>query len=55
VAQIHIHLVLPQGLPEERRAALLAVAAHCTVHNSLTMPPKVSIDLGAAPDALISA
>jgi putative redox protein len=54
VAQIHIHLVPPDGVPEQRRPALLAVATHCIVHNSLTTPPEVSIDLMGAPDALVS-
>jgi uncharacterized OsmC-like protein len=48
VGQIKLHLDLPAGLPQERRAALLAVASHCTVHNTLTTPPEVSIDLGEA-------
>lgn len=35
------------ALPEGRRAALVAVASHCTVHNSLERPPLVAIDLVA--------
>jgi len=34
---------VPEGVPEERLGALLAVASHCTVHNSLTVPPTISI------------
>jgi uncharacterized OsmC-like protein len=48
VGQINLHIDLPAGLPQERRAALLAVAGHCTVHNTLATPPEVSIDLGEA-------
>jgi putative redox protein len=33
------------GLPERRRDALLAVASHCTVHNTLRQEPSVSIEL----------
>jgi LmbE family N-acetylglucosaminyl deacetylase/uncharacterized OsmC-like protein len=45
VGAIDIHVVAPEGLPEERRDGLLAVAGHCTVHNSITTPPDISIDL----------
>ncbi|TMR95446.1 OsmC family protein [Nonomuraea basaltis] len=33
------------GVPEQRRAGLLAVASHCTLHNTLHQPPQVSIEL----------
>jgi uncharacterized OsmC-like protein len=45
VAAIRITVQVPEGLPTERRAALAAVASHCTVHNSLTTAPKVTITL----------
>jgi putative redox protein len=45
VGAVHIMLRPPAGLPAQRRDALLAVASHCTVHNSLTTPPHVSITL----------
>jgi len=32
-------------LPADRRDAFLAVASHCTVHNSLAQPPLVQITL----------
>ena len=48
VSEIMLHIELPAGIPEEKRPPLLAVASHCTVHNSLITPPKVSIDLGSA-------
>ncbi|MGN6607129.1 MAG: OsmC family protein [Jatrophihabitans sp.] len=35
----------PTGLPDERRAGFLAVASHCTVHNSLDVPPAVTVSL----------
>ncbi len=47
VGEITVEVTTPKGLPEERRAALLAVASHCTVHNSLEQPPAVSIGLAA--------
>jgi len=45
VATVHLTVRAPADLPAERRSALAAVAAHCTVHNSLTTPPAVTIDL----------
>ena len=43
VAGVDIQLIPPASLPDERREAFLAVARHCTVHNSLEMPPEVSV------------
>lgn len=43
VSDVDIRIRLPEGVPEERVAALLAVASHCTVHNSLTAPPAVTV------------
>lgn len=45
VGEIRAEITLPDGVPEERRSALLAVALHCTVHNSLEHPPQVVIGL----------
>jgi uncharacterized OsmC-like protein len=48
VARITLRL---RGLPElseQRRAALLAVVEHCTVHNSIRQAPQVHIELDAA-------
>jgi uncharacterized OsmC-like protein len=45
VAEITVDITLPVGVPEERREALLAVASHCTVHNSLTNPTSVTVAL----------
>lgn len=47
VGEINLTVTVPAGVPEERRAALLAVASHCTVHNTLEQPPQVTIDLAA--------
>jgi putative redox protein len=49
VAAVRILVSTPDGLPETRRAGLLAVASHCTVHNTLEQPPPVSIQLGPGP------
>lgn len=45
VAEIDVRLILPEGVPAGRRDALLAVAEHCTVHNTLTTPPEVRITI----------
>ncbi|QES47071.1 osmotically inducible protein OsmC [Streptomyces venezuelae] len=47
VASVRIVIVPPPGLPEQRRAGLLAVASHCTVHNTLRHPPEIGIELEA--------
>lgn len=43
VGAIRIIVRPPDGFPAERRAALAAVASHCTVHNTLTIPPDVTL------------
>ncbi|MEC5193427.1 MULTISPECIES: OsmC family protein [unclassified Arthrobacter] len=43
VARIEVRITVPAGVPVERRGPLLAVASHCTVHNSLTSAPDVSV------------
>jgi uncharacterized OsmC-like protein len=45
VATIRVAITPPPGLTEKRRAALLAVASHCTVHNSLQQLPDIGIEL----------
>jgi len=49
VDEIRLRITPPAALPAERRDAFLAVAAHCTVHNSLTRPPAIRIELDATP------
>jgi putative redox protein len=45
VSSVRLAVCVPADLPPGRWAALRAVASHCTVHNSLTVPPSVTIDL----------
>ena len=45
VSGIRLTVRVPAGLPPQRWAALRAVVSHCTVHNSLAVPPSVTIDL----------
>jgi len=49
VAGVTLRVILPDGVPAERRDALLAVATHCTVHNTLETTPDVSITLSDTP------
>lgn len=48
VGTVTLRLQVPSGVPAERWAALLAVASHCTVHNTLQVGPEVSIELTLA-------
>lgn len=45
VGDVTLRIVVPAGVPVARRAALLAMAEHCTVHNTLTVPPQIDITL----------
>jgi len=45
VSDIRLAVRVPADLPAARRPALSAVISHCTVHNTLTSPPAVAIDL----------
>jgi uncharacterized OsmC-like protein len=45
VSGIRLTVQAPADLPADRRPALLAVVSHCTVHNSLSFPPAVAIEL----------
>lgn len=45
VGTVRIELTVPDELPAGRRAALRAVASHCTVHNTLVTPPRVTVEL----------
>ncbi len=45
VSGVRISVKVPTGLPPERWPALQAMVSHCTVHNSLRIPPEVRIEL----------
>ncbi len=36
-------MTAPPGLSAARRRGLVADASHCTVHNSLTVPPEIEV------------
>jgi len=42
---IRLAIRVPAGIPPSREAALLAVASHCTVHNTLRQAPGIVIEL----------
>ena len=50
VASIELLIEVPAGVPEALRAPLVAVAEHCTVHNSIRVAPAVHIGIVAAID-----
>jgi putative redox protein len=45
VSAVRLRITVPGGVPPQRTDALLAVASHCTVHNTLRQQPDVSIEL----------
>jgi uncharacterized OsmC-like protein len=45
VETIDVQLTPPRALPDERRAAFLAVASGCTVHKTLQHAPRIDIGL----------
>ena len=57
VDNINIEITLPKAVPADRREVLLAVASHCTVHNTLTHRPHVRVGFAdrAAGDTRASA
>jgi len=44
VGEVRLTIRVP-GIPPSRQAALLAMASHCTVHNTLRHPPEIAIEL----------
>jgi putative redox protein len=45
VTAIRVTVRLPDGFPPDRVPALTAVVSHCTVHNSLTHQPDVTLSI----------
>jgi putative redox protein len=48
VGRIDLRLRLPRAFPDGLRGRLAAVVDHCTVHNSITTPPDVRVELRTA-------
>ena len=53
IGEVALKIRVPGGVPPGREAALLAVAPHCTVHNTLRHPPGIAIELDTAHDQLL--
>ena len=45
ISEMTVKITNPRGFPEEKRAEILAVAGRCMVHNTLSNPPEVRIEL----------
>jgi len=45
VGKVKLTVQVPVGMPPSREAALLAVASHCTIHNTLRQAPDIAIEL----------
>lgn len=45
VRDVRLRISVPGGIPPQRRDPLLAVASHCTVHNTLRQQPEVRIEV----------
>lgn len=45
IGKIDISVAIPARLDEERTATLERVAHACLIHNTLTHPPQISLDL----------
>jgi len=48
VGDVRLTIRVPGDMPPSREAALLAVASHCTVHNTLRQAPGITIGLARA-------
>lgn len=46
VGEVRAEIVLPEGLSDKQRDALLRAGQHCPVHATLTHAPEVTIALG---------
>ncbi|WP_338932804.1 OsmC family protein [Streptomyces netropsis] len=49
VSTVRLTVHVPAELDPQRHDALLAVASHCTVHNTLAHPPEIVVRLGSTP------
>jgi putative redox protein len=45
IGAIDIDVTLPVNLSSERLNALLRTATHCTIHNTLTCPPEIRVQV----------
>jgi len=45
ISSIKVEVCLPRMLDKERQEALIKVAEHCLVHNTIHTPPQVEVSL----------
>jgi len=45
ISAINIKVIIPEGIPEDKKQGIIAVAHRCTVHNSIINPPDIKIIL----------
>jgi len=43
VPVINVEITMPEDFPAARKEALMRVAEHCTVHNTLCSPPRITM------------
>ncbi len=48
IGEIRIAVRIPRALPQEQVGTLERVAQSCLIHNTLTHPPKIGLELSAA-------
>jgi putative redox protein len=49
VSDVRIEIEVDSAVRHNRPEALLAVASHCTVHNTVTHPPAIDIAVADSP------
>ena len=47
IGEIDVSVSLPAGIPKSQRAALERVAHACLIHNTLSHPPEISLELSS--------
>jgi putative redox protein len=50
VTDVELNVEVPPGTPPARMAAVERAVEHCTVHNSMTIPPRIRIAVASAAD-----
>ena len=45
IGSIAVDITMPEGFPESRREALTRAAKACPVHNTLHLPPEISVEV----------
>lgn len=51
VTAVHLDVAVPEATPPPRLAAVRRAVSHCTVHNSITGGPEITVDVPDAGEA----